>query len=101
MPTMAAPKPVLLKPAEIREELARLAGWKRAGKAIAKDVELEDFAAAMRFVHQVADIAEREDHHPDIDIRWNKVRLVLTTHASGGLTATDFQVAAQIDDIPT
>lgn len=86
---------------EIREELARLTGWKRVGKAIAKDVELRDFATAMRFVNKVADVAERENHHPDIDIRWNRVRLVLSTHSAGGLTAADFRVAAQIDDIAT
>ncbi|HEY8108394.1 MAG TPA: 4a-hydroxytetrahydrobiopterin dehydratase [Patescibacteria group bacterium] len=86
---------------EIREELARLQGWKRADQSILKDVELTDFDAAMRFVGKVADIAGREDHHPDIDIRWNKVRLVLSTHSAGGLTAKDFQVAALIDDIAT
>lgn len=84
---------------EVQEALARLEGWKRADQSIQKDVALKDFDAAMRFVGKVADIAGREDHHPDIDIRWNKVRLVLSTHSAGGLTAKDFQVAALIDDI--
>lgn len=98
-PKPVNPKPILLKPAEVREELARLKGWKRAGKSIVRDVALKDFESALRFVNKVARVAERSDHHPDIDIRWNKVRLALSTHASGGLTALDFQVAAQIDDI--
>jgi 4a-hydroxytetrahydrobiopterin dehydratase len=98
---MAVPKPVLLKPAEVREELARLDGWKRAGKSIVKDCTFKDFDAAIRFVNKAAKVASRSGHHPDIDIRWNQVRLTLSTHASGGLTARDFQVAAQLDDIRT
>lgn len=101
MSAVATPEPALLDPTEVREELARLQDWKRAGKSIVKDVELKDFDAAMRFVNKVADVAGRENHHPDIDIRWNKVRLALSTHSVGGLTANDFRVAALVDDIAT
>jgi len=60
-------------------------------------VELHDFAAALAFVNAVGAAAEAVDHHPDIDIRWNKVRLVLTTHSAGGLTVLDVALAAAID----
>lgn len=55
-----------------------------------------DFLEAMRFVNRVAKLAERAQHHPDIDIRWNQVRLVLTTHDAGGLTERDFALAEKI-----
>ena len=53
--------------------------------------------AAMKFVNAVADIAEKSQHHPDIDIRWNKVTLALSTHDAGGLTKKDFDLATQFD----
>jgi 4a-hydroxytetrahydrobiopterin dehydratase len=60
-------------------------------------VKLHDFAAALAFVNAVGAAAEAANHHPDIDIRWNKVRLVLTTHSAGGLTVLDIALAAAID----
>ncbi len=59
--------------------------------------EFEDFRAAMAFVNRVADLAESQGHHPDIGIHWNKVDLVLWTHAIGGLHENDFILAAKID----
>jgi len=67
------------------------------GKRLVRTVELEDFKAAMEFVNRVADVAEREGHHPDIAIHWNKVALVLWTHKIGGLHENDFILAAKID----
>ena len=60
-------------------------------------VKLHDFAASLAFVNVVAAAAEAANHHPDIDIRWNKVHLVLTTHSAGGLTVLDIALAAAID----
>ena len=57
------------------------------------------FLAAISFVNRVAEAAERADHHPDIDVRWNKVTLALTTHDSGGLTANDFALAKEADGL--
>jgi 4a-hydroxytetrahydrobiopterin dehydratase len=57
-----------------------------------------DFRAGMAFVNKVADAAEAADHHPDIDIRYNKVRLALVTHDAGGLTNKDFDLAALADN---
>ena len=59
----------------------------------------DDFAAAVGFVVRVGFLAEAADHHPDIDIRWNKVTLVLSTHSEGALTAKDTALAAQIDEL--
>ena len=71
--------------------------WDHVGDELRTNVELRDFAAALAFVNRVGAAAEAANHHPDIDIRWNKVHLVLTTHDSGGLTVLDLALAAAID----
>lgn len=89
--------PTLLSEEQIQARLKELKGWKREGKEIRKVVTLQDFVQAMGFVNSVAVLAERADHHPDIDIRWNKVSLALSTHSKGGLTENDFKLAKAID----
>ena len=89
---------------EIEERLAGLDGWERASEggadAIVRNLELADFAAALAFVDRVGELAERANHHPDILIHgWNKVRLTLSTHSAGSLTAADFVLAGQIDGL--
>jgi 4a-hydroxytetrahydrobiopterin dehydratase len=71
--------------------------WSREGDVLVATVKLHDFAAALEFVNSVGAAAEAANHHPDIDIRWNTVRLVLTTHDSGGLTVLDLALAGAID----
>jgi 4a-hydroxytetrahydrobiopterin dehydratase len=71
--------------------------WERVDDELQTTVELHDFADALAFVNKVGAAAEAANHHPDIDIRWNKVHLVLTTHDSGGLTLLDLALAAAID----
>jgi 4a-hydroxytetrahydrobiopterin dehydratase len=71
--------------------------WVREGDELKTTVELHDFAAALAFVNAVGAAAEAANHHPDIDIRWNKVHLVLSTHSEGGLTVLDLALAAAID----
>ncbi len=71
--------------------------WTIDGEALTRTFVLADFKAAMGFVTRVALAAEVADHHPDIDIRWNKVRIVLSTHSEGALTAKDTSLAAEID----
>jgi 4a-hydroxytetrahydrobiopterin dehydratase len=80
---------------EARSGLARLPGWKIEAGELVRSFEFKDFLAALRFVNQVAEVAEKAGHHPDIDIRYNKVRLGLVTHDAGGLTAKDFDLAGQ------
>ncbi len=77
--------------------LATLPEWKRNGDIISRTFEFADFAAAMKFVNAVAELAEQAQHHPDIDVRWNKVTLALTTHDAGGLTEKDFALARACD----
>jgi 4a-hydroxytetrahydrobiopterin dehydratase len=84
---------------EVKDALADLPGWDLAGSDIVKEYKFADFLAAMAFVNQVAEAAEAANHHPDIDIRWNKVRLALSTHSEGGLTSNDFSLAAQIESL--
>lgn len=81
--------------------VTELTGWMLAkdARSIEKDIEFKNFDKAMDFVNLVADLAEFEGHHPDIDIRYNKVKLVLATHSVGGLTNNDFILASKIDTI--
>jgi 4a-hydroxytetrahydrobiopterin dehydratase len=72
--------------------------WRREGDEIVREFKLEVFAAAMRLVNRVAEAAEAANHHPDILVHgWNRVRLSVTNHAAGGLTAADFALAEAID----
>jgi 4a-hydroxytetrahydrobiopterin dehydratase len=89
----------LLNEAEIRKNLETLAGWKLAGKAIERQFEFPDFKAAMKFVNAVAEAAEAANHHPDITINYNKVRFVLTSHDSGGITQRDIKMAGKISQL--
>jgi 4a-hydroxytetrahydrobiopterin dehydratase len=85
---------------EVSTRLAAVPKWKEKGNEIVRMFEFRDFRAAMAFVNKVGDLAEKAGHHPDIDIRYNKVRLALTTHDAGGLTTKDFELAAEIDRVP-
>jgi 4a-hydroxytetrahydrobiopterin dehydratase len=89
----------LLTEEDIQKGLRSLKGWKREGSEIAKQFELKDFVHAIGFVNSVALLAEKANHHPDLDIRWNKVKLVLSTHSAGGLTEKDFNLAKQIESL--
>ena len=84
---------------EIKEAIKEIPAWEVEGKTIERTFEFDDFTRAMDFVNGVAELAEEEDHHPDIDIRYNKVRLVLSTHSKGGLTELDFALAGKIDTL--
>jgi 4a-hydroxytetrahydrobiopterin dehydratase len=84
---------------EVKAALTDLPGWELAGSDIVKEYKFADFVAAIAFVNQLAERAEAANHHPDIDIRWNKVRLALSTHSEGGLTSNDFALAAEIESL--
>ncbi len=85
-----------LTESEIETQLRRLAGWQRRGREITRSFAFADFKGSIAFVNRVAGLADAMDHHPDIDIRYSKVTLTLTTHDAGGLTARDFALAEQI-----
>jgi 4a-hydroxytetrahydrobiopterin dehydratase len=82
---------------QIKSALVTVPEWRKKGATISRVFEFKDFPAAIKFVNKVAVLAEKAWHHPDIDIRWNKVALTLTTHDEGGLTEKDFKLAAKFD----
>ena len=89
----------LLTDDEVTDRLGDLADWSRPNgdePAITATFKFGDFAEALAFVNRVGAAAEEMDHHPDIDIRWDTVTLVLATHSEGGLTAADFDLASRI-----
>jgi 4a-hydroxytetrahydrobiopterin dehydratase len=86
-----------LTSSQIKTALASVPDWKKHGAAITHTFQFKDFPAAIKFVNAAAKIAEKEWHHPDIDIRWNKVTLTLSTHDAGGLTKKDFKLAKKFD----
>lgn len=81
---------------EIKEQLPTLPGWKYEAGALVHDYSFADFAAAFAFVVRLALAAEKANHHPDIDIRYNKVRVALVSHDSGGVTGRDVSMAGEI-----
>jgi 4a-hydroxytetrahydrobiopterin dehydratase len=87
----------LLDEEEVQQRLDELGDWDREGDQIQKTFEFDDFASAIKFVNDVARLADRYDHHPDIDIRYNRVMLGLSTHSEGGLTPLDFDFAGEIE----
>ena len=87
-----------LTESEIEEHLKRVPLWTRDGGTLTRTFEFQDFTQALQFVNQAAETAESINHHPDIDIRYNKVTFHLTTHDTGGLTIHDFELAAASDD---
>ena len=92
-----------LKPEEIREQLAVLPAWRLTddGRRIRREWRVKDFAAALDFFRRVGQVAEAEDHHPDLHLTgYRNVALELTTHALGGLSENDFILAAKIDRLP-
>ncbi len=81
---------------QIQEKLHTLPDWKYEGGALVREYTFADFAVAFAFVARLAMLAEKADHHPDIDIRYNKVRVGLVSHDSGGVTARDISMAEKI-----
>ena len=86
-----------LKDSDLATRVGALKGWAREGNWLRKEYRFDSFADAMTFVNRVAQIAEEIDHHPDIDIRFNRVRLMTSTHSAGGLSEMDFDLAQRID----
>ena len=82
---------------EVRAGLDGLPGWARDGDEIVKEYRLASFVAVIDFVTHIAALAEAADHHPDLDIRYNRLRVALTTHDSGGLTRRDLELAGRIE----
>jgi 4a-hydroxytetrahydrobiopterin dehydratase len=84
---------------EIDARLSEHPGWSRAGDAIVKSFKRGDFVGSVNFVNSLARPAEEMNHHPDLSISWDEVTVSLSTHSEGGITASDFELAAKIDKL--
>ena len=84
---------------EVRTGLAKLPGWERRDDEIEKVFQLPSFPDAIAFVTRIGFLAEKANHHPDLDIRWRKVRVALSTHSEGGITEKDFALAGEIEAV--
>ncbi len=91
-----SPLPTLPE-SEVEDALASLPGWSVQEGAVVKQYSLPSFPAAISFVNTVAGLAEEADHHPDLDIRYDKVRVALVTHSVGGITDKDLAMASRIE----
>jgi 4a-hydroxytetrahydrobiopterin dehydratase len=92
--------PKLSEP-EILAKMPMAKGWDRHGDMLIRSWQFPSFRRALEFVNQVAALAEKSDHHPDIILSYRKVRLELSTHSDGGLTEKDFALAAEVNAVPT
>ena len=91
--------PALLEPEAVQTLLQEVPEWKLEENSISRAFEFASFPLAIAFVDKVAGEAEKANHHPDIDIRWKTVRLVLSSHSAGGLTSADFTLARKLDQV--
>jgi 4a-hydroxytetrahydrobiopterin dehydratase len=91
MPPLSAP--------EVSSHLTSVPDWQIESGELVRIFLFKDFRASLAFVNQVGELAEKAGHHPDIDIRYNKVRLALVTHDAGGITAKDFDLAREADGV--
>jgi 4a-hydroxytetrahydrobiopterin dehydratase len=89
----------LLTDDQVTEALGRLAQWRQDGDAIVRIVELDSFSSAIQAVVRIAEIAENDNHHPDIDIRWRTLTFRCRTHSAGGVTSLDATLAGEIDSV--
>ena len=92
-----------LPPAKVAEYLKAVPGWDLGAdaKSISRIYVMKDFLAAVKFIQKVADVAEADDHHPDLHLTgYRKLRIELSTHSIGGLSENDFILAAKIEGLP-
>lgn len=86
-----------LSPERAQELVKNLHGWSLDGQAIQRGFRFKNFTETIDFVNRIAELAERENHHPDLLVQYNKLTVTLSTHAIGGLSENDFILAAKID----
>ena len=89
----------LLPDLDVQRSLGKLPGWARRGSALTKSYKFATFRAGIDFVNRAAAVADRMDHHPDIDIRFTKITCTLSTHDAGGITQKDLNLAAELDQV--
>ena len=91
------PRPPRLSPEDVTAALNDLPLWSGGTDGIERTIRLPSFRAAVEAIGTIADVAEEMDHHPDIDLRWTKVRVAVVTHSAGGLTELDLALARRVD----
>ena len=84
---------------QIKLHLQAIPNWSKRAKTILRTFKFEGFLIGIEFVNRIAKRAQKLNHHPDIDIRFNQVTLMLTTHDEGGITEKDFTLAKQCDEV--
>ena len=84
---------------EVTKQLTNLGGWEREGDALVREFEFANFVGSVDFVNRITPVAEEMNHHPDLAISWNKVKVSLSTHSEGGITENDFELATKIDSL--
>lgn len=84
---------------DLNTMLSELTGWSLEAGELVRTFSFKDFMASMKFVNSIAEVAEDAGHHPDIDIRYNRVRLGLVTHDAGGITTNDISMAKRINEL--
>ncbi len=84
---------------QIMTRLSKMGGWELEGKSLVHEFEFANFVGSVDFVNRITPVAEEMNHHPDLSISWNKVRVSLSTHSEGGITENDFTLAAKIDSL--
>lgn len=88
-----------LSGSEIKSKMVSVPDWQIESGELVRTFLFKDFRASLKFVNEVGEFAEQAGHHPDIDIRYNKVRLALVTHDAGGITEKDFELASKADKL--
>ena len=88
-----------LKSEQVRAMLDRLQGWKAKDRTIHREYKFKNYYETMAFVNAVAWIAHAEDHHPDLEVGYNKCKVTYSTHSVGGLSENDFICAAKVDGL--
>ena len=83
----------------ITKEISKLGGWEREGDALVREFEFSNFVGSVDFVNRLTPVAEEMNHHPDLSISWNKVKVSLSTHSEGGITENDFKLATKLDSL--
>ena len=89
----------LLSDEQIKERLKELDGWRQRGEYIVKSFDRGDFVGSVKFVDSLVEPAEEMNHHPDISISWSQVEVAISTHAQGGVTENDFELAKKVEEL--
>lgn len=90
----------VLSDAEIDERVERLGtGWRRDGNSITRTFKFDDFRGSIDFVNRITPVADGMNHHPDLSVSWNEVKISLSTHSEMGVTENDFSLATEIDEL--